>query len=90
MTAMSTPNLPRIYVQDLESANEEIVNYLEALEADGERPWCEVFYPAPVELSPEQAEAWYAKQAETFDAVELVNGKLETLPPYADLFPEGD
>lgn len=89
MAPMSpTPNLPtsRIRVIDRDNANAEIVAHLEGLVALGERPWCEVLYPPPIELDTDKAAAWDERQrTESFDAVELIDGELVTVPPYAEL-----
>lgn len=84
---MSDPEtLPtrRCRVIDPENAVEEIRAFLEATPA-GERAWCEVWYPAPAHLTPEQKAKWEAAQPDAFDAVELVDGALVTLPPYSEL-----
>lgn len=83
---MSAPNLPRrrCRVIDPENAVDEIRAFLENT-PEGERAWCEVWYPAPPRLTPEEKAAWEARQADTFDAIELVEGELVTLPPYAEL-----
>ncbi len=75
----------RYTVRDPDHANEEIIAFLAGIEADGERPWFEVLYPAPPHID---ADAWAERQEESFDALELVDGELRTLPPYAAL--EGD
>lgn len=79
-------NLPtrRCYVVNSDNAAEEIRAFLDATPA-GERAWCEVFYPAPDRLAPDEKAAWEARQLDTFDAVELFDGELVTLPPYAEL-----
>lgn len=75
----------RCRVIDPDRAMEEIRTFLETLEGDGERPWCEVWFPAPEHLNADEARAWEQRQAGTFDAVELVDGEIVTLPPYAEL-----
>lgn len=75
----------RCRVIDPDRAMEEIRAFLDALEAEGERPWCEVWFPAPEHLNDAEARAWEERQADAFDAVELVDGEIVTLPPYADL-----
>ncbi len=70
-------------VQDPDFANDEITEFLQSLEAAGEPPRCEVRYPAPDHV--QDKDAWLAEQERTFDALELVDGELRTLPPYAEL-----
>jgi len=77
----------RCRVIDPENAVDEIRAFLEAT-PDGERAWCEVFYPAPAHLDPLKKAEWEARQPDTFDAVELVDGELVTLPPYAKILAE--
>lgn len=73
----------RCRIIDPANANAELREFLEGLKASGERPWCEVFYPAPPHRN---AEEWETLQADTFDAVELTDDdELVTLPPYAEL-----
>lgn len=83
---MSDTPTRRYTVRDPDRANEEITAFLMGLTEQGERPWCEVRYPAPNHVQDEGA--WLAEQENTFDALELVDGELRTLPPYAEL--EGD
>lgn len=71
----------RCRVIDPDNAVEEIRAFLEAT-PPGERKWCEVWYPAPAHRDPDE---WEAAQPDSFDAVELVDGELVTLPPYAEL-----
>lgn len=75
----------RCRVIDPDRAMEEIRAFLEGLASEGERPWCEVWFPAPEHLSVGEALAWEQRQADAFDAVELVDGEIVTLPPYAEL-----
>lgn len=70
----------RYTVRDPDHANEEITAYLKGLAADGKEPCCEVRYPAPAHVD---AAEWLARQEQAFDAIELVDGELRTLPPYA-------
>lgn len=86
---MSAVPIHRCRVIDPGKAMEEIRAFLERLAAEGERPWCEVWYPAPEHLDAADASDWDARQADTFDAVELVDGEIVTLPPYTELL-EGD
>lgn len=79
----------RLYVQNVDNAGVEIFAFLGKLAAEGKRPWCEVHYPAPTHLFPEQKAEWEKRQLDTFDAVELVDGQIVTLPPYAELM-KGD
>ncbi|WZH36231.1 MAG: hypothetical protein PIR02_15905 [Microbacterium enclense] len=80
---MSDIPTQRYTVRDPNKATEEITTFLEGLAAAGERPWCEVRYPAPDYV--EDKGAWLAEQENTFDVVELVNGELGTAPPYAEI-----
>lgn len=59
--------------------------FADELIAKGERPWFELRWPAPERLTDEERAAWLARQEDTYDALELVDGVLVTLPPYADL-----
>lgn len=72
---------------DPDRANQEIWNILQDLAFAGERPWCEVRYPAPEHLDEAARDEWLAAQEDTFDVVELdpVAGTLTTVPPYAEL-----
>lgn len=72
----------RCRVIDTDNAMVEIRAFLDRLVAEGERPWCEVWYPAPGHRN---VAHWNHRQAGTFDAVELVDGEIVTLPPYAEL-----
>lgn len=64
----------------------QIRTFAAELRATGERPWFEVWYPAPSHLSPAERVAWEARQADTFDAVEVADdGTVTTLPPYSEL-----
>lgn len=85
MTRMTPTPTSRIRIIDRDNANEEITAHLERLAAEGERPWCEVFYPAPTHLTAAEREQWETAQHDAFDAVELVDGVIVTLPPYAEL-----
>lgn len=87
---MTTPEgslLPthRIRIVDVDNAMSEIRVALEALAAAGERPWAEVFYPPPADYSHDAKAAWEEGQATAYDAVELVDGEIVTLPPYLEL-----
>ncbi|WP_176697190.1 hypothetical protein [Microbacterium sp. 3J1] len=75
----------RCRVIDPDAAMDEIRAFLSGLEAEGERPWCEVWYPAPEHLSAADWSDWEARQGETYDAVELLDGEIVTLPSYAEL-----
>lgn len=70
----------RCRVIDPLEAMTEVRTFLENLKANGERPWCEVVYPAPDHRDPDE---WEREQADTFDAVELVDDEVVTLLPYA-------
>lgn len=78
---MTTLPTRRCRVVDTDNALDEIRAFLDAL-PDGERKWCEVLYPAPAGADPA---VWEAEQEATFDAVELIDGEIVTLPPYAEL-----
>lgn len=77
-------------IQDPANANEEILSFAAELEARGERPWFEIRYPAPDYLTDAQQDEWRAAQEEVFDAVEIVDGEIRTLPPYSELLGEGN
>lgn len=79
---MSVPTR-RVRVINPDDAMTEIRVFLERLTADGERPWCEVWYPRPSHFDGTD-EQWDELQAGTFDAVELVDGVIVTLPPYTE------
>lgn len=72
-------------IDNVDNAGSEIFAFLGKLAVEGERPWCEVHYPAPTHLTPSEKAAWELRQLDTFDAVELVDGQIVTLPPYAEL-----
>lgn len=74
----------RFRVTDPDDAVSEITTFLQGL-PDGERRWCEVLYPAPAHLSAQERALWDAAEEDTFDAVELIDGVLVTLPPYEEL-----
>lgn len=80
---MAPEELPtrRCRVIDPDNAVEEVRAFLEAT-PEGERRWCEVWFPAPPHRDPVE---WDREQADTFDAVELVDGEIVTLPPYAEM-----
>lgn len=71
----------RLRVIDTENAVAEIEAFAQRLVDEGERPWFEVHYPRPTWFEGTDAE-WHEAQRETFDAVELVDGEIVTLPPY--------
>lgn len=77
----------RFRVVDADNGMEEIRAFLESVAAEGARPWCEVWWPKPLFFDGTDAE-WDERQAETFDAVELVDGEIVTLPPYVELVGE--
>ncbi len=81
----STLPTRRCRVIDPDAAMDEIRAFLSGLEAEGERPWCEVWYPVPAHLGAAERSDWEARQGDTFDAVEFVDGEIVTLPPYAEL-----
>lgn len=69
-------------IDNVDNAGSEIFAFLGKLAAEGKRPWCEVHYPAPARLTPAEKAAWELRQLDTFDAVELIDGQIVTLPPY--------
>lgn len=81
---MSSTPTQRLRVIDPDNADAEIRTFLENLAAKGERAWCEVWYPRPAHFDGTDAE-WDGLQADTFDALELVDGDLVTVPPYEEL-----
>lgn len=89
--SLPTKRLDIVYADGLdedarnESAVEQIMAFGEKLVTAGERPWFEVWYPAPVTLLADQQRAWSIRQSVTFDAVEIVDGQITTLPPYSEL-----
>lgn len=83
----SNPNIPhqKLYIseEDVAEANARILEFAEKLEKDGERAFFEVHYPNDnSDLSDEE---FALKDAATFDAVEVIEGKIYTLPPYSEL-----
>ena len=82
MTAPEALPTARLVISDPDNAGVEIFAFLGKLAAEGKRPWCEVLYPAPAHLSPEQKAAWEMRQLDAFDAVEFVGDEIVTLPPY--------
>ena len=85
MTAPEATQTERLYVQDADNACVEIFAFLGNLAEQGKRPWAEIFYPPPARLAPVDRADWEARQLDAFDAIELVDGELVTLPPYAEL-----
>jgi hypothetical protein len=81
---VSTETLPaaKLRIIDSEQANDEILAFAAGLIAEGKRPWFEVRYPTPA--GRDDAE-WQAEQEKVFDAVEVIDGVIVTLPPYAEL-----
>ncbi len=79
---MSSIPTQRLDIVEPSNANEEILAFAQALEAKGERPWFEVHYPKPEHMTDEE---FAVKDAETFDAVEVIYGEIHTLPPYEKL-----
>lgn len=74
-----------LYIQDPDNANDEILEFAKDLEARGERAWFEIRYPAPALLSEEDKKVWWKEQDNFFDAVEVIDGEIHTLPPYVEL-----
>ena len=79
---MSSIPTQRLDIVEADNANEEILAFARDLEAKGERPWFEVHYPKPEGMTDEE---FAVKDAETFDAVEVIDGEIFTLPPYEKL-----
>lgn len=79
MASLPTESLQ---IQDVERANEEILAFAQALVAKGQRPWFEVHYPNVGAM--DDAE-FRALDDATFDAVEVIDGEIVTLPAYAEL-----
>lgn len=80
MADQETPTR-RLDVVDVDNADAEIAAFAQRLIDEGERPWFEVWYPRPEHFDGTDEE-WDAAQADTFDALELVDGEIVTLPPY--------
>lgn len=90
MSAESKTPHRRLMIQDRDNWEAEARAFAALLAEQGERPWFEVFYPAPEHLDEEEQTWWLERQANldgvgTFDAVELVDGQFVTLPPYTEL-----
>ena len=83
MTNFELPTA-KLRIIDPSNAQEEMLAFGRGLLEMGERPWFEVRWPRP-EGHEKSQEEWDRDQEETFDAVELMNGELFTLPPYAAL-----
>lgn len=83
MTDHAVPT-KRLDVVDVDNADAEIREFAQSLVDAGERPWFEVWYPKPEHYAG-TAEEWEDAQSATFDAVELVDGEIVTLPPYAEI-----
>lgn len=75
----------RLDIQNAAEANEEILAFADTLMAEGKEPRFEVRFPSPDFLSEDEKKAWLEKQEEVFDAVEVIEGEIRTLPPYAEL-----
>ena len=74
----------KLQIIDNSKALDEIQAFAKQLESEGERPWFEVWYAKPdhIEMSEEE---WQIRQGLRFDAVEVKNGEVSTLRPYAEL-----
>lgn len=72
-------------IQDPDQWEAEARAFAAELEAKGERPWFEVRWPAPHRLDDAERAEWLERQEDTYDALELIDGELVTLPPYAEL-----
>lgn len=78
----------KLYIHTSAQASEEILQYARHLEVLGERPWFEVRY-SPEGLDPAEKADWLRKQEDVFDAVEVIDGEIHTLPPYEELMAHG-
>ena len=72
----------KLYIKDPPNANDEILAFAEALDAQGKRPWFEVHYPKPDGMDDV---TFRVLNNNSFDAVEVKDGVIETLPPYSEL-----
>lgn len=79
---MSSIPTQRLDIVEPDNANEEILAFARDLEAKGERAWFEVHYPKPDGMSDEE---FAERDAASFDAVEVIDGEIHTLPPYEKL-----
>lgn len=79
----------KLRIINVDNAVEEIYSFARTLTEQGERPWFEVRYPSPPHLSPAEYIQWQKDQEDTFDAVEVIDGEIVTLPPYAELLAMG-
>lgn len=84
MTESATPTAS-LTIKDPDNWEAEALALAADLIDKGERPWFEVRWPVPAHLPLAEQHEWLARQEETFDALELVNGVFVTLPPYAEL-----
>ena len=75
-------------VEPIDSWELQMLSFAKHLEDQGERTWFEVRWPAPKDLSEEEKVKWLAKQEEVYDAVEVIDGEIVTLPPYGVLLGE--
>lgn len=98
---MSSIPTQRLDIVEPAKANEEILAFARDLEAKGERAWFEVHYPKSEGLTDDELvfgdlddheddeddlDIDYAEQdEETFDAVEVIDGEIVTLPSYEKL-----
>ena len=72
----------KLYIKNPAEANDEILDFAEALVLRGERPWVEVHYPKPEGVD----QVFFdSLDADTFDAVEIIDGEIVTVAPYAEL-----
>ena len=74
-----------LQITDASNWKEEMLAFASQLEHLGERAWFEVRWPVPEHLSQEDSLNWILRQEDTFDAVEVINGEIHTLPPYVEL-----
>ena len=79
-----------IHISNPENAVEEMKSFAQGLKNSGARPWFEVRYPAPEGLSHEEKSRWLEAQEAVYDAVELIDGEIVTLPPYSELLANGE
>ncbi|UVG35178.1 hypothetical protein SEA_CECE_169 [Microbacterium phage Cece] len=84
---MTTSKIPteQLFINDRDNADIEILDFADQLVREGKEPRFEVRYPAPKALSKKEKDEWLEKQELVFDAVEVVDGEIRTLPSYEEL-----
>lgn len=75
----------KLQITNPANAVEEMIAYGNQLKVLDERPWFEVRFPVPEHLSDEEKFEWIREQENHFDAVEIIDGEVCTLPPYKEL-----